>query len=183
MLYQLVTGRPPFAGDTTYETIQLVLESEPRRPSVVNRKISRDLETICLKCLEKEPTKRYDSAKSLAEDLERFLGGEPIRSRRISGPERVWRWCKRKPLIAGLTSALLAATIAGGFGMLWQLQRVQTQQLIGERNLYCADTNLAYQAWQEGNLQRARELLRAHLPRRGHEGPSRAGDLRGFDMD
>lgn len=175
VLYYLLTGAPPFAGGSTYETIRLVLQTEPKRPSLVRSGISRDFETICLKCLEKQPARRYRSADALANELERFLDGEPILSRHISSVERAWRWCRRKPVIAGLTSALLIALVAGGIGVMWQLYRVRAQQAIAERNLYCADTNLAYQAWQEGNLQRAQELLRAHLPKRGHE------DLRGFE--
>jgi eukaryotic-like serine/threonine-protein kinase len=181
VLYQLLTGSAPFTGGSIYETIRLVLESEPRRPSLVNRSVNRDLETICLKCLQKEPTRRYDSAKSLAEDLERFLGDEPIRSRRISRPERVWRWCKRKPVIAGLATALVLSALIGFAGVLWQLNRVQQEQAILHCELYTADMKLAYQAWQEGNLERAQALLRAHLPERGREDPSRAGDLRGFE--
>src|SRR6478672_8342363 len=107
VLYQLLTGHPPFAGGTTYETVRLVLETQPRQPRLWNPKVNRDLETICLKCLEKEPSKRYASAQALAEDLERFLRHEPIQSRRSSRLEHVWRWCKRKPLVANLVAALV----------------------------------------------------------------------------
>ncbi|HAF15664.1 MAG TPA: hypothetical protein DCK99_18605 [Blastocatellia bacterium] len=173
--YQLLTGQPPFAGGTTYETIRQVLETEPRRPSLLNRAIDRDLETICLKCLQKEPTKRYGSAEALADDLERFLRDEPIRSRRISRSERLWRWCKRKPVIASLVAALILVVAVAFAGVLWQLHRLEREQAIERRNLYTADMNLAHQAWQEGNLQNAQALLRAHLPKAGEE------DLRGFE--
>ena len=78
VLYQLLTGQPPFAGGTTYETIKLLLDTEPRQPRLLNPKIDRDLTTICLKCLEKDPKRRYSSALALAEDLERWLKHEPI---------------------------------------------------------------------------------------------------------
>ena len=175
VLYQLLAGEPPFVGGTTYETTRLVLETEPRRLSILNPRVDRDLETICLKCLEKEPAKRYGSAKSLADDLDRFLANEPIVSRRVSRMERFWRWCKRKPVIAGLATALVLSALIGFAGVLWQLNRVQQEQAILHRQLYTADMKLAYQAWQEGNLERAQALLRAHLPERGRE------DLRGFE--
>ncbi len=78
VLYQLLTGQPPFAGGATYETIKLLLDTEPRQPRLLNPKIDRDLSTICLKCLEKDPKRRYSSALALAEDLERWLKHEPI---------------------------------------------------------------------------------------------------------
>ena len=81
VLYQLLTGQPPFAGGATYETIKLLLDTEPRQPRLLNPKIDRDLSTICLKCLEKDPKRRYSSALALAEDLERWLKHEPIQAR------------------------------------------------------------------------------------------------------
>src|SRR6266550_7850753 len=97
VLYQLLTGQPPFAGGTTYETIKLVLETEPRQPRQLNPKIDRDLSTICLKSLEKDPKRRYPSALALAEDLERWLKHEPIRARRTGIFTRGTRWVRRNP--------------------------------------------------------------------------------------
>src|SRR5438034_158596 len=106
VLYQLLTGHPPFAGGTTYETIKLVLETEPRQPRQLNPKIDRDLSTICLKSLEKDPKRRYPSALALAEDLERWLKHEPIQARHAGVFTRGRKWVQRNP-----TSALLAATL------------------------------------------------------------------------
>src|SRR5438874_60889 len=111
VLYQLLTDHPPFAGGTTYETIKLLLDTEPRQPRLLNPKIDRDLSTICLKCLEKDPKRRYSSALALAEDLERWLEGRPIAARPISAPARIWRWSRRNPkLVAtGITGLVLGA--------------------------------------------------------------------------
>src|SRR5947208_3417327 len=133
VLYQLLTGHPPFAGGTTYETVRMVLETQPRQPRLYNPKVDRDLETICLKCLEKEPAKRYASAQSLAEDIERFLRNEPIRSRRSSRLEHLWLWCKRKPLVASLTAALIVVVAIGFAGALWELRRVQGERVLVRR--------------------------------------------------
>jgi TolB-like protein/Flp pilus assembly protein TadD len=108
VLYQLLTGHPPFAGGTTYDTIKLVLDTEPRHPRLLNPKIDRDLSTICLKCLEKDPKRRYSSALALAEDLERWLKHEPIQARRTGIFARGKKWVQRNP-----TSALLAASLVG----------------------------------------------------------------------
>jgi serine/threonine-protein kinase len=108
VLYQLLTDQPPFAGGATYETIKLLLNTEPRPPRLLNPKIDRDLSTICLKCLEKDPKRRYPSALALAEDLERWLKHEPILARRTGVFARGGKWVRRNP-----TSTLLVASLVG----------------------------------------------------------------------
>ncbi len=108
VLYQLLTDHPPFAGGTTYETIKLLLDTEPRHPRQLNPKIDRDLATICLKCLEKDPTRRYSSALALAEDLERWLKHEPVRARRTGILTLGRKWVRRNPAIAALVTSLAA---------------------------------------------------------------------------
>jgi serine/threonine protein kinase/tetratricopeptide (TPR) repeat protein len=114
VLYHLLTGHPPFAGGTTYDTIRLLLETEPRQPRLWNAKIDRDLTTICLKCLQKNPQRRYSSALALAEELERWLKHEPIRARPTGMLGRGTKWVHRKPTLALLILSLagLAAAIA-----------------------------------------------------------------------
>jgi TolB-like protein/predicted Ser/Thr protein kinase len=107
VLYQLLTGHPPFAGGTTYETVRLVLDTEPRQPRLWNRKIDRDLATICLKCLDKDPQRRYSSALALAEDLERWLKHEPIRARRTGIFTRGRKWVRRNRKLVATGSACL----------------------------------------------------------------------------
>src|SRR5947207_924039 len=108
VLYKLLTGHPPFAGGTTFETARLVLDTEPRQPRLLNPKVDRDLATICLKCLEKDPQRRYSSALALAEDLERWLKHEPIRARRAGIFTRGRKWVRRNPAIAALIASLAA---------------------------------------------------------------------------
>ncbi len=116
VLYELLTGRPPFRGETPLETLHQLLHQEAPRPRSLRPEIERDLETISLKCLEKEPRQRYASALALAEDLERFLAGKPIQARRVGPAERLWRWCRRQPALAavsGLAILAVAAVVAG----------------------------------------------------------------------
>jgi serine/threonine protein kinase/tetratricopeptide (TPR) repeat protein len=115
VLYQLLTGQPPFAGGTTYETIKLLLDTEPRQLRLLNPKIDRDLSTICLKCIEKDPKRRYSSALALAEDLERWLKHEPILARRIGPFTRGVKWVRRNPTSALLAASLVALAAAAGW--------------------------------------------------------------------
>src|SRR5216117_3071158 len=118
VFYQLLTGHPPFAGGTTYETIRLLLETEPRQPRLLNPKVDRDLSTICLKCLEKDPKRRYSSALALAEDLEHWLKHEPIQARRTGILARGKRWVRRNSSIAVMAAMLLALAVPLGV-MIW----------------------------------------------------------------
>src|SRR5438093_6493282 len=120
VLYQLITGHPPFAAGTTYETVRLVLDTEPRRPRLWNRKIDRDLATICLKCLDKDPQRRYSSALALAEDLEHWLKHEPIRARRTGPVTRGRKWVRRNPSIAVMAAMLLILAVPLGV-MIWKV--------------------------------------------------------------
>src|SRR5262249_26041118 len=112
VFYELLTGQPPFVGGTTMNTVRLVLEKEPRRPSALKPGIDRDLETICLKCMEKEPARRYGSAEALAEDLESWLRHEPIQARPIGTLGRLGKWTRRNPRTALLTLICTLAILA-----------------------------------------------------------------------
>jgi serine/threonine-protein kinase len=112
ILYKLLTGRPPFHGTSVLETLDMVRGQEPVPPSQLLPKLPRDLETICLKCLEKDPARRYPDVAALAEDLRRFQAGEPIVARPVSGPERLWRWCLRNRRVAALAAAVAVLLVA-----------------------------------------------------------------------
>jgi WD40 repeat protein/tRNA A-37 threonylcarbamoyl transferase component Bud32 len=141
ILYELLTGRPPFQAATPLDTVLLVLKSEPVAPGLLTPKLNRDLETICLKCLEKERRRRYQSAQELADDLGRYLNREPIVARPINRVNRAWRWCRRNPWPAVATAALvLLAALASVSALtyrerLWQslLDRVRLERLAGNR--------------------------------------------------
>jgi len=130
VFYQLLTGHPPFAGGTSWETIRLLLDTEPRQPRLWNRKISRDLSTICLKCLEKDPQRRYSSALALAEDLEHWLKHEPIRAKRSGFLRHVGKWARRKPAIAALIAALVALAAAIGWNV-WKSELISRPETKG----------------------------------------------------
>jgi WD40 repeat protein/tRNA A-37 threonylcarbamoyl transferase component Bud32 len=137
VLYELLTGQPPFRAETPLDTVLQVLEREPDRPRCINGLIDRDLETISLKCLDKDAKRRYGSAEALAEELARWLNGEPIVARPVGALERGWRWCQRSPVVAGLLAAVVLVT-AVGFGLVtwkWReayLAHERTEEALGE---------------------------------------------------
>ena len=112
ILYELLTGRPPFRGATILETLEQVKTVEPVPPSRLVPRLPRDIETIGLKCLQKDPGRRYESAAALAEDLRRYQAGEPIVARPVGPAERAWRWCRRNPALAGLMAAVTVSLLA-----------------------------------------------------------------------
>ncbi|HEU0273038.1 MAG TPA: protein kinase [Candidatus Udaeobacter sp.] len=124
VLYQLLTSQPPFAGGTSYETIKLLLDTEPRQPRFLNPKVDRDLSTICLKCLEKDPKRRYFSARTLAEDLEHWLRHEPILARHDGIFARSRKWVRRNPTSALFAASLIALTAAVGW-IVWKSELIQ----------------------------------------------------------
>ncbi len=113
ILYELLTGRPPFRGESDLDTLRQVRDDEPVSPRWLRAGVPADLETIVQKAMAREPGRRYATASALAEDLNRFLEGRPIRARRVSSAERCWRWSKRNPWVAGLSAALLLALVSG----------------------------------------------------------------------
>jgi len=127
ILYELLTGRPPFRAETASETILQVVYQEPASPSQLNAKIPRDLETICLKCLNKEPERRYASAAALADDLIRFREGRPIHARPVGLVGRLSRWCRRKPTAAAFVATALILTVVAVGGVAW-LERQKAEQ-------------------------------------------------------
>lgn len=166
ILFYLITGRPPFLGETVVQTLEQVRGAEPLSPRLLNPAVPPDLATVCLKCLEKDPARRYATAQDLAGDLTRFLADEPIRARPVGRPEKVWRWCRRRP---GLASALAAAAVLllvvaigspiAAFNIRRENQRAE--QAVGQlsENLYAADIHLASQAVRGHSIPRALELL------------------------
>jgi serine/threonine-protein kinase len=119
VLYALLSGRPPFRGETVLDTLVLVKEAEPEPPGRLNPKVDRDLEAVCTKCLHKDPTRRYGSAEALAEDLERWLNGEPTVARPAGRLERLGRWARRHRVGVGVAAVLLVTTVLGGWTWLW----------------------------------------------------------------
>ena len=156
ILYELLAGKPPFHAPTPAQTLRQVVEEPPPRPTTTGALVSRDLETVALKCLEKEPGRRYASALALAEDLERFLRGEPITARLATPRERLWRWCRRKPALAGALGGLLLVFVLGFIGVVWQWRRAQGHAVAERRAREIAQRSL-----QQLQLARAEDYLQA----------------------
>ena len=204
ILFELLTGKPPFLGDTVAQTLQQVLTEEPVPPRRLQSSVPRDLETICLRCLEKDPRRRYSSAQDLAEDLRRFQADEPILAKPSSVGRRLWKWAKRRPAAAALVVAIVlgsAALLAEGLWYQRELEKslaevtlerdkasaarkdavlksavAEEQRDAAERNLYLADIPLAFRAWNAAHVGQMNELLDAIGPH-----ALRPKDLRHFE--
>ncbi len=190
ILYECLTGRPPFRAATVLDTLDQVRFQEPVPPRRLQPKTPRDLETITLKCLAKEPARRYASAGELAEDLRRWLEGRPIQARRVGITERTWRWCRRNPLPAGaigaatlflvlgtLVSSLLAVDALGEARRAdWEAARVREAKQFSDRRYYASEMKLASLDWEAGQIQLVQQRLKNFEPQ-GADDP----DLRGFE--
>lgn len=189
ILYELLTGRPPFQGVTPVDTIVHVLHEDLVPPRRLQPKIPRDLETVCLKCLHKEPGRRFATAADLADDLRRFLEGRAVRARRLSPLVQGWRWCRRNPAVAVLAGALLLGAAIGFGGVIWGLVRAERarqkeavaraeearQREQAELALYYSRIALAEREWLANNVSRSEYLLDCCLPGKGQP------DRRGFE--
>jgi WD40 repeat protein len=197
ILYECLTGRPPFQGPTPLETLAQLVSDDPVAPRRLQPKIPADLETICLKCLQKEPTKRYASALELAADLQRFQAGETIQARPAGPGERAVKWVKRRPALAALTGTILVAVLGllgGGAWFTFQLNeaRLRAEESAdaerearadadrkaeeARRNLYISDMNLVQREYEVNHIAHVRELLDSWIPKSTAE-----KDLRGFE--
>jgi WD40 repeat protein len=164
VLFHLLTGRAPFAGASTAETLTQVLQQEPLSPRLLNPNVPMDLAAVCSKCLGKAPRERYGSAGELAADLERFLGHETTLARPAGTVERAVRWCRRKPALAVAWAALLVVGLIGVAGILVEWRRAEAESLKFQFRSYVADMDLANRALNDGDLGMARTLLRRYWP-------------------
>src|SRR5262249_14894181 len=168
ILYELVTGRPPFKGPSALEPLELVRNAEPTPPTQLQPGCPRDLETICLKCLRKESAARYPIAAALADDLQRFLDGAPIHARPVGGVERLGQWLPRRPAVAasiglGSLAALAVVALAVRLAYSWELEDVNRKlgEAVGERDAALVVADEA-QAKLDAALDRERALHYVH---------------------
>jgi serine/threonine protein kinase/tetratricopeptide (TPR) repeat protein len=165
MLYEMLTGRPPFKGISAIETVKQVIEEEPVSPSRVQFRVPRDLETICMKCLQKEPRKRYATAKEMGDDLSRYLAGEPIKARRTPLVERAFKWVRRHPTAATLLAfgSIGAASLIGGGLWYWNNKRTIERSALQHLALVTEETGAdllrAQRLMSENDLNDAQRLL------------------------
>ena len=183
ILYHTLTGRPPYLGDGLADIVQQVLHTDPVAPRLLNGALPRDVETICLKCLEKEPAKRYSTAQAMADELDRFLKGQPILARPLGAVGKTCRWCRCNPRLAGALGLALVSMALGFTGVSWQWRRAETQrqraesgELLARRNAYAADMKEVQRTLEENDLGQALEILNRHRPAGRSE-----GDLRGWE--
>ena len=142
VLYAMLTGHPPFRADTPVQTLKQVVEQEPKPPTTFGMSIDYDLANICMKCLEKEPQRRYSTATALAEDLERWLRREPIEARPVRTPERLWRWCRRNPKVAALGASVVLLLLAISIGFSVAFFRIKRlNEAVQVKNRAVEDSN------------------------------------------
>ncbi len=183
LLYEMLCGRVPLVGPTILATLRLVAVAEPLPPRRLVPQVPRALETICLKCLAKDPDRRYATMLELAEDLRFFCEGRPIRARRVGWCERTWLWSRRNRLVAGLTASLVATLVAASCALLLMLIRVNrhAEEAVAhsrraDEHAYVSDMRMVQHAWDGHHFGRLRELLESHRPE--HAGGI---DRRGFE--
>jgi WD40 repeat protein/tRNA A-37 threonylcarbamoyl transferase component Bud32 len=164
ILYELLTGRPPFRADTPLDTLLQLLDREPAPPRNLNRRVDRDLETVCLKCLHKAPQQRYSSAEALADDLDRWRRGEPIQARPVGRGERLLKWVRRRPALAALAALLGLVFLLGFAGVTWQWRNAADFADAEQRTAYARAIALAYADWRDGEIVPAEQLLEACRP-------------------
>jgi WD40 repeat protein len=169
ILYQLLTGRPPFLAETALETLLQVQFADPVSPSRLQPKVPRDLVTICLRCLQKEPRQRYVSALALAEDLGRFLEGKPIRARPVGVLARTIKWARRRPAIAAMGAGICLLLALGFAGVTWQWREAEEARTTAEDRLYFNRIALAHQAWRGYHVGQAERILEECIPAAGQD--------------
>ncbi len=193
ILYAMLTGRPPFQAASPMDTLMQVLDKDPVAPRQLNPVVPLDLETIILKCLEKQPSRRYATAQDMADELTRFLEGRPILARPVSAAERGWRLCRRHPAIAALTAGVAASLVIGTLVSSYfavqadekaaeataNEKRANDEKLMANRFLYVARMNLAQAAWEDTRAGETVRLLELSQPAAGQAGGP--NDLRGFE--
>jgi WD40 repeat protein len=167
ILYELLTGRPPFKGETSLDTMLQVMSEEPVPPTRLQPKVPRDLETICLKCLQKDPRKRYPTAQALADDLKRFLAGEPIVARPTGVLERSWKWMRRRPTVAALLLVCVLGALALLGGSVWISRREHRRAEEAERQRQIAE-QLRTRAEEEQQKARKAEQAAREAEQRAH---------------
>lgn len=183
VLYEMLTGRPPFVGARPLDTVMQVIQNDPVAPRELQPKLSVDLETICLKALQKDVSKRYDSCLAMADDLGRFLRGEPILARPVGRGERLWRWCKRNPVIASLLSVSAIALTAVAVVSTWSAIRLDA----AATELQSKNETLEEQSNQLKQsaivLEEKNETLEQRTTRLQEFVQTMYGELRDFNVD
>ena len=159
-LYALVTGRPPFQASTAMDTVLQVMSDDPVPPRRLNVSVPLDVETICLRCLEKEPRRRYSSARALADELTRYLSGEPILARPVGTGERMVKWVRRRPVIAGLVASVMATSLIGLSGILWQWRVAVAARVEAQRQAQIARDNEREALTARSEAQRQAQIAR-----------------------